>query len=140
MIVQGLGPGLRTVATRRSVIFKVEGLELVLAVLKGGSGAALARAPNTAPPNRAADVLRSSRRPMRVRSCFGMCCGLLQIHHYNARRGLPSLRASQGTATSHQVRMDLDYPLRPLRPPLSRACPAAPAWPAPLVNYAAGQL
>jgi hypothetical protein len=28
-MVQGLGPGLRTVATRRSAIFKVEGLEVV---------------------------------------------------------------------------------------------------------------
>ena len=29
-MVQGLGPGLRTVAMRRSVIFSVDGLELVL--------------------------------------------------------------------------------------------------------------
>ena len=30
MMVQGLGPGFRTVATRRSVILSVDGLELVL--------------------------------------------------------------------------------------------------------------
>ena len=34
MIGHGLGPGLTTVATRRSVIFNVEGLEFVLTFLR----------------------------------------------------------------------------------------------------------
>ena len=82
MMVQGLGPGLRTVATRRSVILSVEGLEWVLTFWKGGSGAALARVPSSAPPNSAAEDFSSPRRFIHVESCFGMG-GLSETHYYS---------------------------------------------------------
>src|SRR6266513_1057310 len=56
---QGLGPGFTTVATRRSVIFSLDGPELVLTAL----GKASVRSPaNTQPPSAIAEVFSTARR------------------------------------------------------------------------------
>src|SRR5208337_4315698 len=61
-IVQGPGPGFTTVATRRSVIFRLEGLELVFTLRNCGSESASAFIPAHAPPSIAADVFKTPRR------------------------------------------------------------------------------
>src|SRR6266403_3929902 len=59
MMGQGLGPGFTRVATRRSVIFSLDGLELVLTPL----GKASVRSPaSTKPPTAIAEVFSTSRR------------------------------------------------------------------------------
>ena len=63
-MVQGLGPGLTTVAMRRSVICRVEGLELVFTFLIGVSWSALALWPSSAPASTVADDLKSPLRPI----------------------------------------------------------------------------
>ena len=60
-MVQGLGPGFTTVATRRSVILRVEGLEFVFTFFT--SAPAAESLPTSAPPNIAAEVFKISRRP-----------------------------------------------------------------------------
>src|SRR5882672_2275959 len=62
MIGQGLGPGFTTVATRRSVILSVEGLELVLTALGYASSD---WSINSAPPSAPIEVFRTSRRFMK---------------------------------------------------------------------------
>src|SRR5436853_2968576 len=57
---QGLGPGFTIVATRRSVIFSVDGRELVLTPI---GYASIASAPKRV-PKAAADVFKTSRRCM----------------------------------------------------------------------------
>src|SRR5208337_1883741 len=81
-IVQGLGPGFTTVATRRSVIFRLDGLELVFTLRNCGSGPASAFVPTNAPPNITADVFKTPRRSIVVSvwlnivsspHCFHIC-------------------------------------------------------------------
>src|SRR5579884_2848273 len=60
-MVQGLGPGLTIVATRRSVIRSAEGLELIFTFFWAGRWAAASR-DSSAPPAAVADVLKRSRR------------------------------------------------------------------------------
>src|ERR1700730_5163743 len=56
---QGLGPGFTRVATRRSVIFSLDGLELVLTPL---GKASVRSPPNTKPPSASAEVFSTPRR------------------------------------------------------------------------------
>src|SRR5581483_518338 len=70
-MVQGLGPGFFTVATRRSVILSVDGLEFVLTFRICGS--AVAYFCKSAPPNRAADLLRSPRRLIPLGRTISSC-------------------------------------------------------------------
>src|SRR5271157_6360113 len=63
MMGQGLGPGLATMATRRSVILSADGLELVL-TLRGAACSAAASRDRSAPPMIPAEVLNRSRRPI----------------------------------------------------------------------------
>src|SRR5712671_5469071 len=57
---QGLGPGFTRAATRRSVIFKLEGLELVFMVFEKTSVASPA---SIEPPSAIAEAFNISRRP-----------------------------------------------------------------------------
>ena len=61
-MVQGPGPGLTTVAMRRSVILSVEGLEFVFTCLIGVSWSALALWPSSAPASTVADDLNRRLR------------------------------------------------------------------------------
>ena len=60
---QGLGPGFTTVATRRSVILSVDGLEFVLTFRCAACSAAASR-DRSAPPIITAELLNRSRRPI----------------------------------------------------------------------------
>src|SRR5258708_39404210 len=60
---QGLGPGFTKVATRRSVIFKPEGLELVLTFFENTS---VVSPPNTEPLSASAEAFSISRRPNKL--------------------------------------------------------------------------
>ena len=63
-MVQGLGPGFTTVAMRRSVIFRVVGLELGFTFLIGVSWSALTLPPSSAPASIVADDLNNPLRPI----------------------------------------------------------------------------
>jgi hypothetical protein len=60
MMVQGLGPGFTTVATRRSVIFNVDGPELVFTPFALTS---MDFPESRVPPSASAEDFRTSRRP-----------------------------------------------------------------------------
>ena len=70
-MVQGLGPGFTTVATRRSVIVRLEGLELVF-TLRISASAPAASVPANAPPSIAADVFNTPRRSILLSPCLDM--------------------------------------------------------------------
>src|SRR3954464_9785685 len=59
IIGQGLGPGLTRVATRRSVIFNVDGLEFVFTLFGDAQPSSSSNAP---PATARADALKISRR------------------------------------------------------------------------------
>src|SRR5690348_13152711 len=61
MMGQGPGPGFTTVATRRSVIFRVDGLECVLTFC-WICASVPASEPSSAPPSIAAEVFNTPRR------------------------------------------------------------------------------
>src|ERR1700682_584113 len=83
---QGLGPGFTRVATRRSVIFSLDGLELVLTLL----GKASVRSPaNTKPPSAMAEVFSTSRRSNVFPPFFSMArCPFQSVEFLNLLIGL----------------------------------------------------
>src|ERR1700719_427850 len=77
---QGLGPGFTRVATRRSVIFSLDGLELVLTPLEKAS---VRSSVNTKPPSAIAEVFSTSRRSNVFPSVFSMArCPLESVEFF----------------------------------------------------------
>src|SRR5260370_24774683 len=93
---QGLGPGCTGVATRRSVIFSLDGLELVLTPL---GKASVRSSVNTKPPNAIAEVFSTSRRSNVFPPVFSMArCPFESVEFLNL-----SYRPAYRPASSHII-------------------------------------